>query len=229
MPSSLNGIGVTFNDGTQLQSANEAGGNYVLKTFTAPGTYTKPAGLKAVKVTVIGGGGGGGGARGGPNSSRSAGHGGAGGVSIRFLPAPSIPGPVAVTRGAGGGGGGSGPTESTTAGGVGGTSSFGGFLSATGGSGAIAAQGSPNIGGLGSGGNINLSGGCSPLNAKGRNRATCNNQFSFARHPIIPGTGNGQAGTAFGGGGTGAASFETTAQHFGGVGGVGLVIIEEFF
>ena len=33
------------------------GGGYVMQTFNAPATWTKPEGLKAVKVTVIGGGG----------------------------------------------------------------------------------------------------------------------------------------------------------------------------
>jgi hypothetical protein len=35
------------------------GGDYNMQVFESPGTWTKPAGLKAVKVTVVGGGGGG--------------------------------------------------------------------------------------------------------------------------------------------------------------------------
>jgi len=46
------------------QAAAAGGGDYVMQVFTTPGTWTKPAGLKAVKVTVIGGGGGSGGAGG---------------------------------------------------------------------------------------------------------------------------------------------------------------------
>jgi hypothetical protein len=57
MPSSLNGTGVTFNDGT-TQSTAATASNYIMLTYTSPATWTKPAGLKAVKVTVIGGGGG---------------------------------------------------------------------------------------------------------------------------------------------------------------------------
>jgi len=40
------------------QAAAAGGGDYVMQVFTTPGTWTKPAGLKAIKVTVIGGGGG---------------------------------------------------------------------------------------------------------------------------------------------------------------------------
>jgi hypothetical protein len=38
------------------QAAAAGGGDYTMQVFTSPGTYTKPAGLKAIKVTVIGGG-----------------------------------------------------------------------------------------------------------------------------------------------------------------------------
>jgi hypothetical protein len=40
------------------QAAAAGGGDYIMQVFTTPGTWTKPAGLKAIKVTVIGGGGG---------------------------------------------------------------------------------------------------------------------------------------------------------------------------
>jgi hypothetical protein len=46
------------------QAAAAGGGDYIMQVFTTPGTWTKAAGLKAVKVTVIGGGGGSGGAGG---------------------------------------------------------------------------------------------------------------------------------------------------------------------
>jgi len=39
------------------QAAAAGGGDYIMQVFTTPGTWTKAAGLKAVKVTVIGGGG----------------------------------------------------------------------------------------------------------------------------------------------------------------------------
>ena len=46
------------------QAAAAGGGDYIMQVFTTPGTWTKNAGLKAVKVTVIGGGGGNAGAGG---------------------------------------------------------------------------------------------------------------------------------------------------------------------
>ncbi len=48
---------VIYCTGTAFQIAGGGGSNYAMTTFTAPGTWTKPTGLKAVKVTVIGGGG----------------------------------------------------------------------------------------------------------------------------------------------------------------------------
>jgi hypothetical protein len=50
------------------QAAAAGGGDYIMQVFTTPGTWTKAAGLKAIKVTVIGGGGGGNGLSGGTSS-----------------------------------------------------------------------------------------------------------------------------------------------------------------
>ncbi len=97
------------------QAAAAGGGDYIMQVFTSSGTWTKAAGLKAIKVTVIGGGGGynssggtssfgspaflsatGGsyapisGATGGSGGSGSGGQlnaTGGGGFSTRFLPA----------------------------------------------------------------------------------------------------------------------------------------------
>jgi len=144
---------LTSNGSRWVSQAISAGGNYELLSFTSPGTWTKDAGLKAVKVTVLGGGG-----SGGPSSapanipSSAAAGGGAGGASVRYIDAASIPGPVSVTVG-----------------GAGGTSSFGPFASATGGSagGTGGAFPSPEFlptrpvggaGGTGSSGTVNIPG-----------------------------------------------------------------------
>jgi len=50
---------VLTSNGTAWESTAAAagGGDYAMQVFTSPGTWTKPAGLKAIKVTVIAGGG----------------------------------------------------------------------------------------------------------------------------------------------------------------------------
>jgi hypothetical protein len=80
MASSLNGTGVAFSDSTTQASAWIGGRGQV---FTSTGTFTVPAGVTAVKVTVAGGGGNGGSANsnGGPIGG---GGGGGGGVEIYY-------------------------------------------------------------------------------------------------------------------------------------------------
>jgi hypothetical protein len=57
-PGTANNV-LTSNGTAWVSQAVSAGGNYVMQVYdSSPATWTKPAGLKAVKVTVIGGGGG---------------------------------------------------------------------------------------------------------------------------------------------------------------------------
>ena len=113
--------------------------------FTGSGTYTKPAGIKRIRVQLVGGGGGGCG---------YAESGGSGGYAEEIIDATSIT-TVTVTVGTGGGG-----VAYHSAAGNGGATSFGSYLSATGGHGANR-QGSHSGGapGVGSGGNVNMFGG----------------------------------------------------------------------
>jgi hypothetical protein len=111
-----------------------AGGTASAQTFTAPGTWTKPASVKFVKVTVVAASGGQSPAPGPSGSPLS----GAGGGAIKYVPGPSMPGPVSITVGAG------------VLGGTGGSSSFGPHASATG--------GSTTVPGGGTGGDINKGG-----------------------------------------------------------------------
>jgi len=236
MPSSLNGTGVTFNDGT-TQSTAAVSGNYIMQVYTSPATWTKPANLKAVKVTVIAGGGGGGGARGTsiPNPEppdspdpRSSGHGGGGGFSMEYLAAPAIPGPVSVTIGSGGTAGPApGSNGALTTGGTGGSSSFGDFLSATGGSGGGP---SPGAGGAGSGGQVNIPGGRSNSSSVGRDSGNNTTPLGPANQSA-PGFGAGVVGNVYGNGATGAFAPGASpfAPYAGGVGGAGIVIVEEFY
>ena len=198
---------LTSNGTAWISEAISAGGNYVAQTFTGPssGTWTKPAGLKAIRVTLVAGAGGGG--SGGNSPTQFGGAGGGGGYSAEYIPAPSIPGPQPYTAG-GGGAGGSG-FDATGA--TGGSSSFGSpaFLSATGGAGGQAANagGAGGGGGSGSGGNINYSG------AKGVPRA------ADGTAPFSGGIGAG--GFGFGGLGTQGPGSNT--------GSAGFVIVEEFY
>jgi hypothetical protein len=212
-----NGNVLTSNGTTWTSVAAAAGGgNYVRNQYVSPATWTKPAGLKAVKVTVVGAGGSGG-PRGGALQGVGGGGGG-GGASIYYAQAPAIPGPVAVTAG-------------------GGTNSFGGFASATAGS--AASDGGPlaagAAGGSGSGGASNMGGGAGSFGFQvGSSAAT----IGGSGGPSILGgggggavnVGNGNAGRNYGGGGGGAADNDNGATFYsGGSGAPGIVIVEEFY
>jgi hypothetical protein len=197
-----------------------AGGNYALNAYDAPATWTKPVGLKAVKVTVVGGGGTGGSSTStAPASASGGGGGGGGGATIDYIPAPSIPGPVAVTAGAG-------------------TNSFGAFCSATaganGGNSTPSVTGGGGAGGTGSDGQINLTGtsgfagsglGTGFPSMGGTSQLFANQRF-FNLTPNV----NGIPNPFIGGGGTGSGSSQAgNPARTGGTGGPGIVIVEEFY
>ena len=131
------------NAGTAIEMGES--GPVSCQFFTSSGTWTKPAGIRYVKVEVIGGGGGG---------SGHAESGGAGGYTSRIMDVRAIT-TVAVTIG----GGGSGTTYSG-GGGNGGVSSFGSYATGNGGHGANQNAGhSGGFGGGASGGQLTLQGG----------------------------------------------------------------------
>lgn len=202
-------------NGTAWVSAAAAGGAApTIQTFIAPGTYTKPAAIKGIKVIVIGGGGNGGSIPSPVAPQRCAGGGGAGGAAIRSLAAPALPGPVAITAGAG-------------------TNSFGAFASATGGgngsTGVQAAAG--GNGGNGSSGTINIGGGDGGAGVSGTGYlgGTGGSSILGGGGRGAAGTSttgvNGQAGNSYGGGGGGC----TGINGVGGTGASGIVIVEEFY
>lgn len=222
------GISVSASTGGITISASGGATAYTLQSYASPATWTKPVGLAAIKVTVVGAGGNGGSAPGssGPASvfAGVGGGGGAGGAAIQYIPAPSIPGPVAVTAGPGtnsfgafcsataGTAGGSGTSPSSiAAGGTGGTGSGGTFN--TGGQGG--GHGSINPGPSASGG----LGGSSILGGGGKGAAG------------TPGsvTSTGDAGNNYGGAGGGSLRGSTPGTTAGGAGAPGVVIIEEFY
>jgi hypothetical protein len=100
MAITVNGTsGITFPD-TVLQGAAFTGSRG--QVFTSSGTFTIPAGVSAVKVTVVGGGGGGGSMY---DTGNAGSGGGAGGACIKYLTGLTSGNTLSVTIGAGGAGG----------------------------------------------------------------------------------------------------------------------------
>lgn len=225
--------GVTFPDGS-VQSSKGSSGDVVMNVYTSSSTWTKPATVKSIKVTVVGGGGTGGTAsRGalypaGLTSTRNgalSGGGGGGGYSQRTYPASSIPGP-----------------QPFTVGGAASTSSFGGtvtVISATGGSNGGSATGAPGpaastaygaggAGGAGSNGFLNIPG---STGGSGQRTLTGGSSvLSQVAEYSVP-TGPSTNGYIYGGGGSGADTGAGPAALTlpGGSGAQGVVIVEEFY
>jgi hypothetical protein len=204
---------LTSNGSAWVSQAISAGGDYIMTAYTTPATWTKPAGLKAVKVTVIGAGGNGGS---GTSAITYGGNGGGGGGAILYADAPAVPGPITVTVGTA-------PSK---------TSSFGPLVSATGGTnGTNATPGvnapfGPYAGGAGSSGTVNFTGqdgiGAADATTGGHGGASAL-FFGPSKVPVISGPFV-RAGVVYGGGGCGGWS-----TNPGGAGGAGIVIVEEFY
>jgi len=242
MTTNVNTSGVVFNDAT-TQNTSSA---FVSRTFSANATWTptKP-GLKAVRVTLLGGGGNGGTATGNtqPGTPGSFTPQGKGGVVN-----PAVP---AVPRSAAGGsGGGAGYSQAwingtvvpasvaLTVGIVGGTSSFGSLATATGGGNGTAATATTGA---------NATPGAGGAAGTGTTTANGTIDVQFSATGTAGGTGNvsggaaagvktGEAGaassgaaTGLGNGGGGSTATGAGAVSPGGAGTRGYVIVEEFY
>lgn len=217
---------ITFPDGTTQATAagGGVGGSPVnLTVFTANGTWTKPANLKAVIVKVIGGGGNGGAATGQtaggsakapiPGYTGSGGGGGSGGYSEKRILASAL-----------------GATETVTIGPAGSTSSFGTHATATGGAAGAAganSAGAGGAGGLGASGDINSRGSAGTTGFMSYNGGIGGSSV-FGGGAAATG-GVGANGGPYGGGASGAFRGASTGTNAGGTGASGVVIIEEYF
>lgn len=210
-----------------------APGEALIQVFTAPGTWNKPDGVRAVRVRVQAAGGGSGGCTGAGTGNSVSGGGAGGGYSEAYISAANLLNAEAVTVGVGGVAGTPGGT-----GGTGGSSAFGAHCSATGGAGGgsmtsatVTTQAAGGLGGAGSGGDINIPGGDGPngFNAAGvaiRNGVSGSSVLGGGQRlstvAATPGTGK-----AYGGGA--APVWATSVNSNGGVGGNGVVIVESVF
>lgn len=222
------GISVSASTGGITISASGGGSTYNLQSYASPATWTKPAGLTSIKVTVVGAGGAGGAAPGssGPGAvfGGLGGGGGGGGAAIQYIPAPSIPGPVSVTAGPGTNS--FGGFCSATAGSVGGSTGPGGTMVVSGGAGGSGSGGTFNIAGAGGDpgipGNAGGVGGPSILGGGGLGAV-------IPASTPGPGTASGSAGGNFGAGGGGSLRGATPGSTAGGAGASGIVVVEEFY
>ncbi len=216
------GLGVTgfagrdralFSDGSNL--SQQPHGVQSIQVWTSNGTWSRPSGVRYIKVQVQGAAGGG------------SGHGeggAAGGYAELFLNVTGISS-VGITIGGGGGG-----TWYSGAGGNAGGTSFGPYVSASGGHGANRQnQHSGGVSGNGSGGNLNIhTGGGFSHHARDA-QAVAESFFGGGAPSSYPNGGqfghNHESHTALGSGGSGA--------HFhsyrGSSGRPGLIIVTNYF
>jgi hypothetical protein len=222
------GISVSASTGAvTVSSTASGGGDYIMRTYTSPATWTKPAGLTSIRVTVVGGGGTGGSATSTPvNAAQGGGGGGGGGGAICYLDAPVIPGPLSITAGPG-------------------TNSFGPLVSATGGSNGGNSSGpSVGVGGAGGtgavpsptpGGSVTFTGNSGITNLvsfpSGNVFGGTSQIFNTTRFLISGPNANGAPNTSIGTGGDGAGprGSPPVGTNTGGTGGPGIVIVEEFY
>jgi hypothetical protein len=203
--------------------------------FTASGTWNKPSGLVAARITVVGGGGAGGGAGATIAGQYSAGEGGgAGGIAVSVIDAASLGASETVTVGAGGTG------ASGAAGAAGGTSSFGTHVIASGGGGgSLTAAGTSNAIGIGPLGGTGSTGQILGAGAPGGQSMTLTG-VSIARggqggSGPFGGGGRGSSGASGsaavgrGSGGGGGGNSPSQVARTGGAGAGGLVFIEHIF
>jgi hypothetical protein len=215
-----------------------------VQTFTSSGTYTPTAGTKYVWARMVGGGGGGGGAT---TSALSAGSGGGNGeYSEGVFSAATIGASQTVTIGAGGVG------NSASGGSNGGTTSLGSLLTSVGGTGggvvALTIVGSKTVAGGaggtgGTGGSLRFPGSQGGFAWIMFQAGTTDMIFTGEGKPgpFSGGTpaltildannvqfSDGNTGTGYGCGGSGAIDYQNGSAQTGGSGSSGVIVIMEY-
>ena len=208
-----------------------------LVIFSASGSYSKPAGLKAAFIQQVGAGGGAGGA-GSAGSGASAGGGGGGGeYRSGFFAASALSASETVTIGAAGSGGSTSGTNGT----AGGNTSFGALLVANGGAGGTGdttRSTTVGRGEVGGAGGVGGSGGIRTIVGQQGGTGSLFNTTALSGGGGDSGLGigggiqinggAGNVGTGAGSGGSGGAEATATGR-VGGAGSAGLIVIRELY
>lgn len=191
------------------------------QNFTVNGTFTIPATVNKVKVTVVGGGG----AGGGSNGANCGTGGGAGGLAIKWLSALTPGNTLTVTIGAAGTGVSASAGNPGTATSVSSGTQIISTITANGGGGGAANSSGGQGGGTGgtaSGGDLNVTGSQGPPSSVGIiGLDGANTIYGSGGLAAVNAAGN--AATGFGSGGGGA---QGTGPFAGGAGAPGIVVFE---
>jgi len=198
-----------------------------VQTFTASGTYTKPTGLKWIKVKLQAAGGGSGGTQ-FSGSNASSGGGAPGGYLERIFAASSIGATEVVTIGAGGIAGIGGGANA----GQGGTTSLGALLSRVGGLGSLTSSGVTGINAvtaIPTEGNINVPGtGNSPQPTSTLGGFGGDSFMGIGGVGAANAAGNVGSGFGSGAGGSNDLTGGSTERN-GAAGQPGLIVVEEHY
>jgi len=211
----------------------------IRRTYTGgSGSWTKPAGLKAIIVTVVGGGGGGGVITGTSGYKGAAGGGGAGGWNQRYIAAASLSSSVSYSVGNGGSSGATGNQTYFGSYAVGNGGSAGGTIASAQLVGAIAGGAGGTATGAGGIATTGESGGAGFWSNDGtyygaHSGKGAHSQFGGGGAEAVStsatGVVNGNNAVGRGAGGSGGISLDGLSDATGGNGGTGFIIVDEIY